>query len=890
MLQNTSLFWLLLSVVCTLQLQAQTQFQKFYGNNNNDRNYHIAPTHDGGIIATGYTDDVSGNKNDAFLIKVNQFGKVEWAKTYGDKEDDHSWDVITTQNHDIVGVGYSTSFGTPYTVGTVTRTDSAGNVRWLAGSFSLSFQVNYYRVIETSTGHLLAAGLAGSSSNSDEMIVSKFTPNGQHLWSKTVGTSGSDEIMGMTETSQGDYLLAGLTGDPNGQGRSDFAAVKLDSSGSLIWKYSYGGSESDRLNSVVEVQNAYYFLGWSKSAGQGDNDVVVMKTDTAGKIDWVKAYGSDRSELAFNMVYEPEDTTLVLAGYTEKFSSSGKNDNRNTYLLKIDLDGSKTWDMSYGYSGRDGHWPTGLVINQDPGYYVMGSSNNGQGGDYNPYLIKTDLKGRSGCNQKAPNFSTSSITTWKARSFGSVASPSTSSASGTVNGAKWNLNSSSACCKLVVDEIADAFLCPGDTVELAVSNIPGYNYKWLRNNQTLGTDAQLEVTYGAPGNYDLEVSAGTGGCAASYIFSTVTNGKAPSLELPSDTAFCDGDSVALQVNTQDVMEVAWYDQNNNMVSDSFILWRKVSDSIIVEVLTTDNCVFSDSVQTIAKPLPQFDLGNDTSLCQGDTAVVNAPTQYQYQWLGGFMGPTQRVLQADTLVLEAVDNGCSTTDTIRIGFYDLPNFSLKDTVTCPETSVRIQGPENMAVYNWSNDSVGQFNTLSDSGTFWLEVVDINQCTNRDTFSFGYFSVPDSIFSTDTMNYSQQDTLDAGAEWAEYRWSTGDTTQTITIEEDGWYSVDVITQNGCSLSDSIYLRMPIGLQQTSSSLLQLYPNPASEWLNISVDPTTSVNWQWTLRNANGQAVWTGQGQNTSISVRSLPQGLYLLTGQSATQVIQRQVVVE
>jgi hypothetical protein len=513
MIRTITLFILMTSI---LGLSAQTRFQKTAGSSSNDRNYHLVAGQDGSLYATGYTEAVTGNLTDAFLVKYNRFGEVQWAKTYGDTGHETNWDVIVTQNNQIVGVGYSSGLST-YEGGIITRADTAGNVIWSRGVVSVQGHVNYYRVIETSAGDLLAAGLT-SKNNQDYMVLSKFTNGGTLLWSRMIGTPQADEVMGLIETSQGHYLLAGLTDDAGGNGGTEFAVVKTDQNGNIIWKKRYGGSGNDRLNSVVEMDGFYYFVGWTSSGPVGGNDVVVMKTDTAGTVVWNWAYGTPQTDRAFNIIQDPfQPGKIIVAGYTD-YSDSVTN-NRNTFLMALDgVSGLQEWVWSYGSTGTDGHWPTGLAAlnsNDDKGFYVLGSTNTFGPGSYSLYMNKVDENGISGCNLKNPFFTQQALPAWLGYNFGTTDSAIALNAVNiTITGMPWLITSTSQCCLLANDLSPDTAICPGSMVSVGSAAITGYVYDWLYNGTSVASSSVYWVGYQNAGMYKLTVSAPNSGCAS----------------------------------------------------------------------------------------------------------------------------------------------------------------------------------------------------------------------------------------------------------------------------------------------------------------------------------------------------------------------------------------
>lgn len=514
---------LMLFMVGTLGLSAQTKFQKSAGTTSNDRNYHLAVSASGNLFATGYTESVAGHLEDAFLLKYNRFGEVQWAKTYGELGSENSWDVIITQNQDIVGVGYTSDIST-YEAAIITRCDSAGNVIWSRGVGSTLGNVNFYRVIETSTGHLVATGLT-SKYGQDDVILCKFTSTGTLLWSRVIKSQQDDEMMGLIETSQGQYLLAGLTNDVSGAGSSDFAVVKTNADGNVIWKKRYGGTGGDRLNSVIEINQAYYFVGWSPTGGIGNNDVILMKTDTAGALAWVTGYGTLQAERAFNLLYDSVQNSLIVAGYTD-YSDSVTN-NRNTFLMSTGLNGQMNWARSYGSTGTDGHWPTGLAMNDDEGYYVLGSSNTFGPGNYSLYLTKTDKDGNTACNQKNPQFSQQTVTGWSGAAFGTDSADILISQNITIAGLTWLTTTAPQCCSLFADAGPAAGVCPGDSVLIGTPGVPGYNYSWTYGVNVVGTTPTLYVSSAQAGNYVLMSLANGSVCTAGNSSATVSQLPAP---------------------------------------------------------------------------------------------------------------------------------------------------------------------------------------------------------------------------------------------------------------------------------------------------------------------------------------------------------------------------
>ncbi len=717
---------LLTIALISIQGTAQTTFQKVAGTSSNDRNYHLTTTSSGSLFGTGYTESVAGNQKDAFIVKYNRFGEPQWFKTYGDTGDETTWDIITTQNDEIVGVGSSSSLGLPHAGGIISRADTNGNIIWSTAAVDMQGTVNYYRVMETSSGHLMAAGLVVQN-NQEDILYSKFSANGNLIWSKTAGTPDfDDELMGMIETSDGHYLFAGLTADTNGNGGQEFVALKTDTAGNVIWQKRYGGPNNDRLNTVVELNGSYYFAGWVRGVGIGNHDAAVMNTDTAGNVNWTRAFGTPETERAFNMIYDSAAQSFLLAGYTD-FSSPGPN-NRNAFLLNMSPQGHLNWARSYGSDQTDGHWPTGLAKNNDEGYYLLSSTNTSGPGSYSPYLIKTDINGNTDCLQKDPQFSQANIAGWTGTSFGTSGSIALQGNSLTVTGATANTTDTALCCQLHVDASpANALMCPGDTLTLQTPEVPGYQFNWYRNGNPFAAGNQTQTAFGTAGVFTVEASATLSNCANTFDTVNLANDTIGNT-FNSNYTFCPADTVLISTNVG-AQNFEWYSFNTQSVFHNGSQYHAVDeDSVEVRITTQNNCIFRDTLTISEVEAPPL-LGNDTGLCEGDTFMLTAPANFAHSWLHepSVTDKTYPVTQEGAYSIVVFKQNCSFFDTIGVELLpvpDQPAINANDDVLTSS----IQAADYRWYFNGNliTGSTAQSHTATASGVYNVEVINNEGC--------------------------------------------------------------------------------------------------------------------------------------------------------------------
>jgi len=205
-------------------------------------------------------------------------------------------------------------------------------------------------------------------------------------WSQTYGGANDDYAYSVVQTSDGGYALAGFT-DSSGAGGFDFYLVKTDSAGNQNWTQTYGGSGDDFAYSVVQATDGGYALaGYTDSSGAGYNDFYLVKTNSAGNLQWSKTYGGAGDDEARSLI-KTSDGGYALAGWTDSFGGGGYK----FYLVKTDSSGNMVWNQTYGMAGDN--YANAIIQTNDSGYALAGSTDSSGAGGSDAYLVKTDAAG-----------------------------------------------------------------------------------------------------------------------------------------------------------------------------------------------------------------------------------------------------------------------------------------------------------------------------------------------------------------------------------------------------------------------------------------------------------------------------------------------------------------
>jgi hypothetical protein len=273
---------------------------------------------------------------DIILIKTDTNGNRIWDKTYDRTNDfvtlfanDYAYSVQQTSDGGYIVAGY-TSLG--YHDILLIKTNANGNIQW-AKTYRRTLDNYAYSVQQTSDGGYIVAGRTLSSSASSwDVFLIKTDANGNIQWAKTYGGTDWDEASSVQQTSDGGYIVAGLT---YSFGVGDIFLIKTDANGNIIWTKTYGGTNYDYAYSVQQTSDGGYIVaGSTDSFGADSVDILLIKTNANGNIQWAKTYGGTRNDYAYS-VQQTSDGGYIVAGYTNSFGAGGYD----IFLIKTDANG-----------------------------------------------------------------------------------------------------------------------------------------------------------------------------------------------------------------------------------------------------------------------------------------------------------------------------------------------------------------------------------------------------------------------------------------------------------------------------------------------------------------------------------------------------------------------
>jgi len=369
--------------VVKLGILGNIEWQRCYGSSSDDVAFSVKQTEDGGYVLAGEAGandgDVSGGHNnvgqyfnDAWILKLDGSGNVQWQRCLGGTKDDRAYEVIETSDGGYIMVGQTTSLD--------------GDVIGFHGQ---------------------------AQSESRDIWVVKLDSTGNLLWQRCLGGTDTDFGTAVVESQEGGYLVSGYTRSIDGDvvgNHSDWSdgwIVKLDISGNVQWQKCLGGSGKEGINSIQQTSDGGYIsAGYTGGSFDGDvsgwhydesgeglyDDAWIVKLDMNGGIQWQNCLGGIMQESA-NSIRQTDDGGFAIAGYTNSMDGAWSYENgtglfasvnSDCWIVKLAADGDFEWQKNFGGSSTSVYYiPTdqawALQQTPDGGFIVAGmtASNDG---------------------------------------------------------------------------------------------------------------------------------------------------------------------------------------------------------------------------------------------------------------------------------------------------------------------------------------------------------------------------------------------------------------------------------------------------------------------------------------------------------------------------------
>jgi uncharacterized repeat protein (TIGR01451 family) len=431
--------------------------------------------------------------------------------------------------------------------------------------------------------------------------------------------------------------------------------------------------------------------------------------------------------------------------------------------------------------------------------------------------------------------------------------------------------------------------CAGDDVTLTAPASSGY--LWSNGATT------QSITVNASGTFSVQVSDGTGCFSGSSAPVSVTVNPvpaAPTVSAGGPTTFCAGGSVVLTASAAD----GWL-WSNGATTQS--ITAGTSGSYTVQAVNVSGCTSAPSapLAVTVNPIPAtpaITADGPTSFCSGEDVTLTASNGASWLWSNGATTQSITVNASGSFSVQVNDaNGCPSASSapVNVAVTPAPVATITaggPTSFCAGGSVTLTA-SNGDAWLWSNGAVTQSITVNASGTYDVQVTS-GTCTVESAPVTVTASTPQQVTITGptTSCASAPVLLDAGPNFVSYNWSTGATTQQITVSPavTSTYAVTAVDPNGCSTNDT----HTVTVTPTPTTAIAAPPSvcESSAGNHASVPPQPGATYAWTIANgtitgaANASAITFTAGASGAVTLNvTVTTGTCVAPGSASVAVV-------
>lgn len=279
--------------------------------------------------------------------------------------------------------------------GTLVKTDTLGNLIWVKRTgYETTGSYTFSGIEETAdSGFVIAGGYSSvnTGSNRRSALAMRTDKNGNLAWSKVIvpdtNTHFYTSAVSVKVAPNGDFVFGGFC---------DYAIMlcRIDPSGNLLWIKTYDLFEMGE-SVYIDIASDGGIIACTNSDFNSDNNAqaVLLKTDSAGNMQWCNVYGSN-GQTDVKCVRTTHDGGFAFLGRENTFPYPG------SAIVKTDINGAIEWTAKYdSLLVWDVHKWSKQEFSQtaDGGYVFCAGVYYSSGNPMDICFVKTDPNGAAAC-------------------------------------------------------------------------------------------------------------------------------------------------------------------------------------------------------------------------------------------------------------------------------------------------------------------------------------------------------------------------------------------------------------------------------------------------------------------------------------------------------------
>ncbi len=358
-------------------------------------------------------------------------------------------------------------------------------------------------------------------------------------------------------------------------------------------------------------------------------------------------------------------------------------------------------------------------------------------------------------------------------------------------------------------------------------------YTWNFGDGSFSTIPVSSHFYQATGNYSVSLEAITQQGCIGYDTITINIESLPEIAFGDVYSTCETSLELIAGSPANT-----YLWHNGSTDSSIIVTQNGEHSVTVTNPAT-GCSNSKTTYVELAETVNPRLGNDIEACDFIVLDAHYPGG-SYLWSTGDTSRTLQVSTSGNYIVQVTDvNQCEGSDTISVTINNSPQLTLPKSLSfCDGDIALINSGSSTGTFEWSTGETTATIDITEPGYYWVRNTDNNGCSDQALTNVVFNPIPnvrlgDNIVVCEDKTIS----LNAGNPGSQYIWNTSNTTQVITPNQSGEYSVEVTNSYGCINSDTIQIVI------NSLPIINLGGNQSiCDGQDILLDAGSAQKWYW------------------------------------------------
>ena len=249
-----------------------------------------------------------------------------------------------------------------------------------------SYDYGRYLINTIDGGYIIVGNTSLLGNSYSNVLAVKVNYKGEQEWIQDHTFSTADRVNSISELSDGSFVMVG-SAISSSNGSQDILTIKTDQNGNIEWYQTFGSEQDEVGHSIQSLTNgSFIIVGDAFDANTGYSLITLINVGSTGNEIWSKTYGGNGNDYGYSVVVT-NDGGYAISGITRSQGDS----NGDAWIIKTDINGNEEWNQTYGGEGTESS--RSIKQTNDGGYIFTGQTNSFGNGYNDAYLVKTDFEG-----------------------------------------------------------------------------------------------------------------------------------------------------------------------------------------------------------------------------------------------------------------------------------------------------------------------------------------------------------------------------------------------------------------------------------------------------------------------------------------------------------------